>query len=264
MRAIYSFAASGLPLTDELAKNELSANPFPKDNLTSMYQRAAKDILERTNVKQGFCLVLGSENGRLAYELAKLTDLAIVCIEPDEKKVEGSRQALAAAGLYGHRVTVHHADPSSLPYSNYFANLIVSDSLLLTGKIPGDPSRIARHLKPCGGVVCLGKPENSPGPRPTTNQLTTWLEGMQLEDQAKVETDLPYATLTRGKLPGGLEVGHISTESQATRPSATTSECKGAWACCGTAIRGRARWSIAMTCGGSRLRQRPAVHSGGR
>jgi outer membrane protein assembly factor BamB len=205
---IYAFAAAGLPLSEDLANSPRNESPFPNDSLTRMYQTAAADILARTDVKQGFCLVLGSENGRLAYELAKLTDLAIICIEPDAKKVEASRQALSAAGLYGHRVTVHQADPSSLPYSNYFANLIVSDSLLVTGEIPGDPARLARHLKPCGGVVCLGKPENAGGPRVTTDQLTTWLEGMQLTDQGEIETDLPYVTLTRGKLPGAGSWSH--------------------------------------------------------
>jgi outer membrane protein assembly factor BamB len=199
---VYAFAAGNLPATENLAQTPIDKEPFAKDKLTAMYQTAAADILARTDVKQGFCLVLGSENGRLAYELSKRTDLTIFCIEPDAKKVDASRQALAKAGLYGHRVTVHQADPANVSYSNYFANLIVSDSLLVTGQIPGAPEQIARHLKPCGGVVCLGKPENSDGPRVTTDQLTNWLEGMKLEEQGKIETDLPYVTLSRGKLPG--------------------------------------------------------------
>jgi outer membrane protein assembly factor BamB len=205
---VYAFAADNLPAAKDLVQRPLDKSPYPQDDLTSMYQAAAADILARTDMKQGFCLVLGSENGRLAYEMSKLTDLTIVCVEPDAKKVEASRKALSAAGLYGHRVIVHQADPAAIPYSDYFANLIVSDSLLLTGKVPGDPEQIARHLKPCGGVVCFGKPETSDGPRATTDELTSWLEGMKLTGQGAIQTDLPYVKLTRGKLPGAGSWSH--------------------------------------------------------
>jgi outer membrane protein assembly factor BamB len=92
--------------------------------------------------------------------------LHIVGIESDASKVQTARKALDAAGVYGARVVIDQGDPSTLPYSNYFANLIVSDSLLLTGKIPGDANRLARHLKPCGGVICLGVPAGSVAPPP--------------------------------------------------------------------------------------------------
>lgn len=205
---VYCFAGGNLPSQADLAKTAFTKTPYRNDKLTGMYQSAAADILKRTDVKQGFCLVVGSENGRLAYELAKNSNLHIVCIEPDEEKVKASRAALSAAGYYGHRVTVHHADPASIPYSNYFANLIVSDSLLLTGKIPGDPAQIVRHLKPCGGVVFLGKPDPAPGAPVTTDALTTWMQKMGLDDQAVTETDIPWVKLTRGKLPGAGSWSH--------------------------------------------------------
>ncbi|HAW31830.1 MAG TPA: hypothetical protein DCY03_27605, partial [Planctomycetaceae bacterium] len=116
-----------------------ATSPYSADELTPVYQQAAKDILAHTNIKDGFCLVLGGEEGRLAYELARNSNLKIYCIEPDPAKVEQARQKLTQAGYYGHRVTVHQTELSPLPYSRYFANLIVSDSLLKTGKIPGIP-----------------------------------------------------------------------------------------------------------------------------
>ena len=125
-----------------------------------MYEAAAEEILKQTDIKRGFCLVVGAENGRLAYELAKRTDLKIYGIEPSAEKVAQARRSLSAAGLYGHRVTIHQGDLSAIPYSNYFANLIVSDSLLLTGKLPGTSKDLARHLKPLGGVICMGTPSN--------------------------------------------------------------------------------------------------------
>jgi ubiquinone/menaquinone biosynthesis C-methylase UbiE len=116
-----------------------------------------------TGITKGYCLVIGAERGRLAYELAQRTELTIVGVESDTEKIRTARLALDAAGIYGERVTIDQGELSALPYSNYFANLIVSDSLLLNGQIPDELGKLARHIKPCGGVICLGMPSNAPG-----------------------------------------------------------------------------------------------------
>jgi len=132
-------------------------SPYPQDELTSIYASAAKDIIDETGIKKGYCLVLGCGEGRLAYELARLTDLRIVGIEEDEKKVMAARKALDSAGLYGVRVVVHHGSLKSLPYTDYFANLIVSDDLLISGKMPTNTAEVFRMLRPFGGVAYLGR-----------------------------------------------------------------------------------------------------------
>ncbi len=204
---IYCFAdaVSARPAT---ALESTTENPYATDQWTAVYQRAAQEILEHTGVTQGFCLVVGGQRGRLAFELAKRSDLKIYAVEPDEEKVEEARRALSAAGLYGHRVTVHHTDLAAIPYSNYFANLIVSDSLLLTGKTPGDPKKLTRHLKPAGGVIALGRPANAPGGALSEDVLKTWLTRMQLADRGDIKTSGTWATLTRGTLPGAGNWSH--------------------------------------------------------
>ncbi len=72
-----------------------------------MYARVADKIVRESGVTQGYCLVLGGERGRLAYELARRTQLKIVAVEPDAAKVAAARAALDDAGLYGQRVSVH-------------------------------------------------------------------------------------------------------------------------------------------------------------
>ena len=69
----------------------LSKSPFPKDNLTELYEQAAEQIIRLSGEKKGFCLVLGSEHGRLAYELAKRTEMTIYGVESDKAKVQASR-----------------------------------------------------------------------------------------------------------------------------------------------------------------------------
>ena len=179
-------------------------SPYPEDKLAAVYEAAAEAILMETGVSKGFCLVVGAERGRLAWEIARRTDLHVVGIEPDPDKVKAARAAFDAAGMYGNRLTIDQGDLSALPYSNYFANLIVSDSLLLTGEIPGTPSELVRHLKPCGGMICLGIPANVRDQAKTisSEELVRWLARMKLGQCRVSETNGLWATLRRGPLPG--------------------------------------------------------------
>ncbi|MBA7483213.1 Outer membrane protein assembly factor BamB [subsurface metagenome] len=204
---IYCFAAkrvakSKTPVPSPHVRH--AANPYPQDELTAVYEAAAEAIVMETGVTKGYCLVVGAERGRLAWELARRTDLSIIGVEPDPEKAAAARLALDAAGLYGQRVTIDEGNLSNLPYSNYFANLIVSDSLLLTGKIPGNPDELVRHLKPCGGAVCLGVPANTSGKARavSSEQLSQWLRRLELGQCRISQTNGCWATLKRGALPG--------------------------------------------------------------
>ncbi len=195
--------------SDSVAKaTKWVEDPFPQDALTPVYAAAAKEILARTKADRGFCLVLGSEQGRLAYELARRTNLKIYGLEPDAKKVEQSRKLLASAGLYGNRVVIHHAELSQVPYSSYFANLVVSDSLIVSGEIKARPGDVVRHLKPLGGVVCLGRPSGAPGTAPKQSELQNWLKDLKLDENGAIAQGEGYAMLTRGKLPGAGNWSH--------------------------------------------------------
>lgn len=201
---VYAFAdatKTSLPALAEASK--VVADPFPKDAQSDMYAAAAEEILKATNVKQGFCLVLGSEQGRLAFEIAKRSQLSVFGVESDEAKVAASRAALLSTGLYGSRITIDHLDLSMVPYSSFFANLIVSDSLLLlTGKVPGVPTEVARTLKPIGGVICLG----AQGKETNADE---WLANTKLkEEKATITKSGEWTLLTRAALPGADSWSH--------------------------------------------------------
>lgn len=207
---VYCFAprAGGLEL--EL---EASANPYPEDALSKMYEAAAKSILAESGVTRGFCLVLGAEEGRLAYELARQSELVVFGIEPDADKVAVARKKLARAGLYGSRLTMDHLAPGvPIPYPNYFANLIVSDTLLRTGRMPGDAKVAVRHLKPIGGVVCLGLPGSANGALrdAAVPRIATWLAatGLPERGEANLVSRSGWSLLTRGALPGADDWSH--------------------------------------------------------
>jgi outer membrane protein assembly factor BamB len=209
---IHTFSPTGGPQSDAVAKK---TDPYPADD--GKVREYARRILEATGVKNGFCLVVGSEQGRLAYELARQSNLKIYCVEPNEKKVAESRRLLNAAGLYGDRVTIHQADFAAIPYSNYFANLIVSETLLRTGQMPGKPADISRHVKPLGGTICLGPiAEANAG---SNSDLTTWLQNTGLAEQAEITTKDGFAMLVRGALPGAGSWTHQYAEPGNTAAS---------------------------------------------
>ncbi|NNE91283.1 MAG: PQQ-binding-like beta-propeller repeat protein [Verrucomicrobiales bacterium] len=172
-------------------------NPFPDDDVAKDYADAAEKILAATGVRRGFCLVVGAENGQLAYELAKRTDLEIYAVEPDEKKVEAARRKLAEAGYYGTRISIHHGSLDQIPYANYFANLIVSDTRVLTAELPEgfDPAKLTRHLKPVGGKIVVG-----------VNSAEAIRK--QLGESATLDSAEGVSVVTRGPLPGAGSWSH--------------------------------------------------------
>jgi outer membrane protein assembly factor BamB len=149
---IYCFGEKEVAAAKEI-EPEIRDDPYPEDSLTETYKAAAERILAESGVKKGYALVLDCGEGRLAYELAKRTDLKIVGLEQDPEKLAIARKRLDAAGLLGERIVVEPWDMPSLPA--YFANLIVSDGMLLTGKTTGTTEEGRRILRPWGGTACL-------------------------------------------------------------------------------------------------------------
>jgi len=210
---VYCYASSAAGESQAAAISPVeppAADPYPKDELTDVYQAAAEAIIMESGVTKGYCLILGGEHGRLAWELAKRTELVIIAVEPDGEKAAAARRALDSTGLYGHRVVVDQGNLSELPYSNYFANLIVSDSMLLTGQIPGEQGNLLRHLKPCGGVICLGAPANAPGLAGKLSwfDVQKWFDALQLGKCRISQVNGVWATIKRGRLPGAGQWTH--------------------------------------------------------
>ena len=181
--------------------------PSPFANVTGAdrVQFAAQHILAETEIRQGYALVLGSVGGLLAYELAQRTEMQIVVIEPDATKAQAARRALNAAGIYGVRASVHQGGLADLPYGPYFANLVVSGSLLAEGKLPGESAKeLLRVLRPAGGVAMLGHDAG----KITPAELRAWFKRGGLDCQTAEKDNLAWATFNRGKLEGAGDWTH--------------------------------------------------------
>ncbi|UCE46581.1 MAG: PQQ-binding-like beta-propeller repeat protein, partial [Phycisphaerales bacterium] len=175
---------------------ETDGNRTADDSLTRRHARAAELIIGQTGVKKGYCLVLDGSRGRLACELARRSDLKIVCAEDDADKIASSRETIDKAGLCG-RVVVHHRNLKSLPYTDYFANLIVSDRTLGATST----EEILRVLRPSGGVIALVGPDIE---KPRHSCLNKWRHGS--------DGDIQLAWSQRRPLEGAGEWTHTYAE----------------------------------------------------
>jgi outer membrane protein assembly factor BamB len=153
--SLFSFSATP---NDSPKKHEAGISDEPYGT-NETYRRAASEILERTGVREGYCVDLACGEGALAYELAKQSGLKIFALDEDPANVAQARANLMAAGLYGTRVTVAQGDPSSTWYPNYFANLVVSGRSVEEGPDTFPTAEAERLTRPYGGVRYYGKPD---------------------------------------------------------------------------------------------------------
>jgi outer membrane protein assembly factor BamB len=127
-------------------------NPF-KDKQSSIGKRA-KRILDETRIKKGICLVLGCGDGQLLFELAIRSDLNIIGIETEYKKIQKARRLLQKTGLYGTRFSIQQVDSfDQFPFSEDFANLIVAESFPKILEIANSAETFIHLLKPGGGIA---------------------------------------------------------------------------------------------------------------
>lgn len=186
--------------------------PFADDAWSQVYADAAEQILAESKIDRGFCLIVGNEDGRLAWELARRSDLQIYAIESDPEKVLQARKALMTTGLYGHRIVVHLAKPDETFYSNFFANLIVSDTMIRTGTLPAGASQVSRHLKPMGGVMMFGAPASAPETvvaKAVASEVSQqWVVSAAIDDQVAQDRTTQWSRVQRLALPGAGNWSH--------------------------------------------------------
>jgi len=124
-------------------------------------EKTAEYILAQTKIDRGICLLLGSDQGQLAYELARQSKLRVIGVDTDSARVAAARLRLSRAGAASSRVTLLHVDSyDDLPLPSNFANLVVSDAIVTDPKSIEEATRLAC---PAGGVVFL-KRSGKPGP----------------------------------------------------------------------------------------------------
>jgi outer membrane protein assembly factor BamB len=166
------------------------------------FEEAAKGV-------EGYGLAWGDWDPGSLARLAG-PSLRLVALQGDAGRALSDRAALAAAGLYGDRVSILAADPEAALLPPYFASVILASREL------DDASLAAafRCLRPYGGKILL------PVPRSRCAALEARVREAGLEG-ASVESPAPdvLAVTRTGALPGAGRWTHEHADASNTRVS---------------------------------------------
>jgi len=103
----------------------------------------------------GYCLDYNCRDGKLAFELARQSQLVIFCVENTQAEVDAARAFLTARGVYGSRVQVILAsDLSNLPVLEDTFNLVVSQAQIENEiSYAALKTAVEKHAVPKHGMV---------------------------------------------------------------------------------------------------------------
>lgn len=198
------------------APSEVVVHRFePKPAATSeAATAAAKQLLEATKVLEGYCLAFGA-SAELIAEVVWQSDLNIVAIQADAKRVDQTRRKLLETGIPCERASVLMGNIDSLELPPYLASLIVvADAGSLSETMsPESLAKLYACLRPYGGVACLNLPAAEQA-RFEKVVKTAALPG------AKLRTSGDRLLLSReGALPGSANWTHEHADAANTRVS---------------------------------------------
>ena len=140
---VYLFDGDPAPLP-------IAEAPAEEKPLDAAIAAEAKAILDATKVTEGYAVVLGAAHADFALALARQSSLHIIAIEADEASADAARHRIAAAGLYGTRVSVHSGSLEATTYPKHFANLVIAPKDIT----PAIQKELERLRRPYGGIIC--------------------------------------------------------------------------------------------------------------
>ena len=168
----------------------------------------AGDLVKASGVKSGYCLVLGLAEGRLVEELLKQTELIVLGVDADPKKVDALRRRFSGEGFYGSRVELFASAPFEFLFPPYIASLIVSEDAKAAGfSEKTDAAKLFNILRPYGGALCLDLP---------ADELLKWANSAALPN-VLVKREGGMALMVReGALPGSAPWTHEAADAART------------------------------------------------
>ena len=175
------------------------------DTASDEWTSQAAEILDRSGCDAGLAMIVGCEQGELARELARQSNLRVIVVEEDREQVEQLRGQWLAAGVYGPRLCVLETTSLQLlSLPGMLANLIVLDGKetgTASSEASGMPLAVqSRLLRPHGGVLYMSGVSAA--------EVAPWegLEGFEFETHFD-EGD-SWALVRRGAMPGTADWSH--------------------------------------------------------
>ncbi|MDP6116416.1 MAG: PQQ-binding-like beta-propeller repeat protein [Planctomycetota bacterium] len=160
---LFAVTSSGKLYCFGQGKQEKKVHQLEKKELAEQKDAAATagQILKKTGATEGYCLVLGLENGGLVKEILRQSKMKVIAIDSNSQKVNALRSELMLLGLYGQRAEALTGVPFEFPLPPYIANLIVTEKM---GEL--NWRQIFQSLRPYGGAACFPIAAKSPAALP--------------------------------------------------------------------------------------------------
>lgn len=143
----------------------VSGNQSIDDSPMSQNAKSVMDRwLDNGMPRLGYAMVVGLGSGRLVEQLVARTELRVIAVEKDRSRINELRRRWIDAGIYGSRVAIQEHPGGLLPFTDYFANVIVSETpwegSIQESQISGLPAdwamtELRRILRPWGGWMWL-------------------------------------------------------------------------------------------------------------
>jgi len=118
----------------------------------------AAEIVRRTGVSDGYCVVLGGCSHDLLLDFVEQSELKLIGVDPEAAKVHRLRRMFDEKGLYGNRVELFVSEPAAIHFPPYLASLIVGEA---AEAMPVE--RLRDLLRPYGGTACLALSDDAHG-----------------------------------------------------------------------------------------------------
>jgi hypothetical protein len=193
--AIYCFG------TAAVTPKESAAISRPAFVASAASQVILAGLVEATNVRNGYALVLGTRDGSLAHRLATDTNLHVIALVPEQKETDALRRRCIAPSNSNSRLSILTGQLPELGLPPYLADLIVAEDWDATGLNAGADfvHTLYERLKPYGGVACLMiAPKRD-------DDIRAWLNAAG-HREAKVQRKGDYLLIRRaGALPGAVD-----------------------------------------------------------
>jgi outer membrane protein assembly factor BamB len=201
---IFCFGAKETKATIHARVND----PGPK--ITAALKSRVEQIFSAAKTRAGYGVVWGLGDGQLVEALARQSDLHLIVVEPDAKKVQMFRERWTKAGLYGARIAIVPGDVHSVQLPPYLANVMVCEDPDIANA--NFLAKAYQSLRPYGGTFCFVTSQRA-------QKLLTSLADPMLVN-AKVVPGEKLTLLVRdGALPGSANWTHENADAANTRVS---------------------------------------------
>ena len=172
----------------------------PNDLSPDDVARGAR-LVQQTGAHDGYALWFGADDLPLLEGVVAASELHVVVVDHDPKRVERLRRRFDEAGLYGDRVVVSEGQPADFFAPRYMASLIVVGPSL-QGELPGLLPVLYKSLRPYGGKLWI------PAGEVQAAALSKQAEGMELPRAKWTRTDGALIVGREGPLPGAAPWTH--------------------------------------------------------